>query len=438
MPHEVIMPALGMAQETGLIVTWFKSAGDPVASGDALFEVETDKATMEVEAQADGYLTDVSAAAGDEVKVGSRIALISEDAEGSGEAAPKNTEPEPAVAPAAAPSVEGKDVIMPALGMAQDTGLIVAWHKAPGDAVETGEILFEVETDKATQEVEAASSGYLTARFAQEGEAAPVGSVIAVISAEAPENPVDQSLADATPSASKPAPEAATPAPAPAPDTKSAPAKQPAPTPRSNGRILASPKARRIAAEEGLDLALLLEAGHPEPFHVKDLDTLRQLAKEAPAVATGAGVAAGLRLEAEVPAGAFDRFLSKLSASDKAPSRGAILATFAASALRNSTDPIRVSCADGDGRSQTYRDPDLGGVAEEDGAPDLLVRDLTGSFVTSASLGAGAVPSLTLTRRGGAIVVVLDAAPDRLSPDAAVALLTAFAARIDDPLRALL
>ena len=70
MPLDVIMPALGMAQETGLIVAWHKQSGDPVAKGDALFEVETDKATMEVEAQGDGYLTDVTASEGTDVPVG--------------------------------------------------------------------------------------------------------------------------------------------------------------------------------------------------------------------------------------------------------------------------------------------------------------------------------------------------------------------------------
>ena len=63
-------PQLGMAQDSGRIVSWLKSPGDAVAKGDALFEVETDKATMEVEAQAAGYLTGVAAAEGDDVPVG--------------------------------------------------------------------------------------------------------------------------------------------------------------------------------------------------------------------------------------------------------------------------------------------------------------------------------------------------------------------------------
>ena len=66
MPHEVIMPALGMAQDSGQLLAWHKKPGEAVAAGDVLFEVETDKAAMEVEAQKEGYLTDVSVEAGSE------------------------------------------------------------------------------------------------------------------------------------------------------------------------------------------------------------------------------------------------------------------------------------------------------------------------------------------------------------------------------------
>ena len=86
MPREVIMPALGMAQNTGLIVAWLKKPGEAVKTGDALMEVETDKAVMEVEAQADGFLTDIRVAAGEAVPVGDVVALISDSPAGSGAA----------------------------------------------------------------------------------------------------------------------------------------------------------------------------------------------------------------------------------------------------------------------------------------------------------------------------------------------------------------
>ena len=226
-PHEVIMPALGMAQDTGQIVSWLKSPGDAVKAGDALFEVETDKATMEVEAPADGFLTDVQAEAGADVPVGDVIALISATAEDSRRRA---AAPAPAPAPTGDPAPaealpEGAEVIMPALGMTQDTGLIVAWHKAPGDAVAAGDILFEVETDKSTMEVEAGHDGFVAALLAEAGEEAPVGDVIAIISREKPDAPVQRSLA-ATGSPKPAAPEPAAPA-----DAEKAPA-PPAPATR--------------------------------------------------------------------------------------------------------------------------------------------------------------------------------------------------------------
>src|SRR5512146_1446913 len=70
------MPALGMAQETGKLIQWLKSVGDSVTKGEPLMEVETDKATVEIEAPASGILSNVTAGAGDEIPVGNRIAVI--------------------------------------------------------------------------------------------------------------------------------------------------------------------------------------------------------------------------------------------------------------------------------------------------------------------------------------------------------------------------
>jgi pyruvate dehydrogenase E2 component (dihydrolipoamide acetyltransferase) len=162
------------------------------------------------------------------------------------------------------------DVIMPALGMAQDSGLLVAWLKRPGDRVVKGEALFEVETDKATMEVEAQSDGYLSDVGARAGEDVPVGRVIARIVSSEPE------VTEAAPAApvAMPGGEAGTVALAglaaqPASHTAGS-----APIAPMTGRILASPKARRLAAERGLDLGRLAEAGHPQPFHVADLGVL--------------------------------------------------------------------------------------------------------------------------------------------------------------------
>jgi pyruvate dehydrogenase E2 component (dihydrolipoamide acetyltransferase) len=76
MPTHIIMPALGVAQQTGTLLKWLKKEGQSVAKGEPVMEIETDKATVEIEAPATGILTQVIAQPGDEVPVGTRIALI--------------------------------------------------------------------------------------------------------------------------------------------------------------------------------------------------------------------------------------------------------------------------------------------------------------------------------------------------------------------------
>ena len=446
MSHEVILPALGMAQDTGKLIAWLKQPGDPVAVGDVLFEVETDKATMEVAAGADGFVTQIRHHAGDEVPVGDVIALIGDSTEAV------HTDETPTGAPAPAPSADvpaGEPVIMPALGMAQDTGVIVAWHKAPGDAVAATDILFEVETDKATMEVEAGHDGFVAALLAEAGEEAPVGDTIAVISAETPENPVQLSLAGKAAPAPTPVPEAE---PAPEsqakPEAKSAPAAKPAKAnspaaPAFTGKVLASPKARRLAAEEGLDLSRLAAEGFAMPFHVADLDTLRALPGTDVAVTGGATPA---QLTARVGAGGFAGFAAFL---DGAAAEEAVWAAFASASLRAVTGTeagagtlvIRVD-QPVIGRAAFYADPDLGplsGAAPSDeAAPSLILRDLSGSRVTGGTLGVAEAPALTLTRDGEVFVVSLDFSLGQLDADAAISLIDGFAGRLEQPLRHLL
>ncbi len=136
------------------------------------------------------------------------------------------------------------NVIMPALGMAQETGKVLRWLKADGEAVKRGEPLVEIETDKANVELEAPASGVLAEITAAAGDTVPVGRVIALILAPG----------EAPPRVTQPA----SPASAPAPATRPAPGHAAAPTairPPDSGRIAASPKARRLARERGVDLA---------------------------------------------------------------------------------------------------------------------------------------------------------------------------------------
>ncbi len=440
------MPALGMAQDTGLIVAWLKSPGDAVSTGDALMEVETDKATMEVEAAADGFLTDVRAKAGDNVPVGNVVALISETAAGSEKAA--------APAPEAAAETDGHQIIMPALGMAQDTGLIVAWHKEPGDAVAADDVLFEVETDKSTMEVPAGKDGFVAAIHAAGGQEVPVGEVIAIISVTRPDVPVgpDTAKVSAKTSAKEPAKihakDTAAPAAKPAAPSPSGAAPAAAPKaapgkPAPAGRILASPKARRLAAEQGLDLSRLVGAGHAQPYHVADLEILRNLPSSDPAKTVRAPLARG-QITARVPFAAVADFLAWAQGEGVTVAPSRLFAAFAAAALRSvhQQDRIVIAISGADGASQALADPDIGplsGVPEtSDAAPDLIIHDLTASAITGIRFGAVATATLVVARDADCHVLTLEFDAGEMETRAAVALMSHVAERLSDPLRHLL
>ncbi|WP_068415705.1 biotin/lipoyl-containing protein [Labrenzia sp. OB1] len=338
------------------------------------------------------------------------------------------------------------EVIMPALGMAQETGLLLAWHKQPGDAVKIGDVLMEVETDKAAMEVEAQADGFVTELRAKEGEDVPVGAVIAIISAsmdkaagapteDAPATPAATTdkvgdTPQATPAAAKPAPQI----PEKPKDTASPP----------EGRVQASPKAKRLAAEQGLDLTRLAKAGHPQPYRTADLEHLKSL--QASQVDGGQFSAASQRIfaRATVPAAAFDEFCNWL-AGQGAVTADLVLATFAAGSFRSATglQSLAVSVSAPRKPSRIFQDPDRCGLLDlsedEDGQQaDLIVYDLTASRLTEAELAATHAPTVTIGRSQADLTVSLSATRDQLDDTALIAMLDAFAGRLEEPLRQLL
>ncbi len=170
-----------------------------------------------------------------------------------------------------------KDVIMPALGMAQETGTLIRWLKAPGEAVVKGEPLMEIETDKATVEIEAPAAGVLANVTAQPGDVVPVGVTIALILAPGEKMPSETAPAPAASSASVETPWRGV---SPGPVTNVGAGLRPARTDLVNTpRIQASPLAARMAAEHGLDLAQIKPAGGK----VQKEDVLAYLAARQPA-----------------------------------------------------------------------------------------------------------------------------------------------------------
>lgn len=430
------MPQLGMAQDAGRLTQWLKAPGDAVTKGDALFEVETDKATMEVEAQASGFLTHVTAQEGEDVPVGQAIARISDSADAAG-GSPAPNDSAASDSPAQDNLPEGREVTMPQLGMAQDSGVLVGWLVELGAEVGADDLLFEVETDKATMEVPAGVGGYLAATLAQAGDTVPVGQAVAVISASKPDAPVARGLMAAGPMPdAAPPPETAkrdpTPA-APALPAQVATARAPQPT---GGRILASPKLRRVALEKGLDLARLVQAGHPQPYHMRDLEVLEGLPAEAPAPQTGMAVQA-IRLDAECAQDGFAPFALWAAEAQGMTDADALLAGLAGASLGGAV----TVAIERFGQQRAFAVPDhrhLSAVTECDAAPDLRLRDLRATPLRTVTMGAEDVPVLTLMQAGAGLALVLECSPDQLAPDGAIALLSEFAGRMQDPLRHLL
>lgn len=438
MRHDIIMPALGMAQDTGTLLTWHKSEGEAVTQGETLFEVETDKSTMDVEAPASGFLVGVSARDGDEIPVGQVIAIISDTADAPAPSQTSDEEPgEAAQQPDSLPT--GKAIIMPVLGMSQDSGVLVGWNKDPGDAVKQDDILFEVETDKSVVEVPAGVDGYLAARLAAAGDDVPTGETIAIISENQVSDPVDRaysSSAAPAASAAQPSADGSEKAPSPTPE-ESAASTQPdvsqrrAPAPE--GKILASPKLKRLAHQAGYDLAHLAATGHPQPFHASDFEALRQAhdraGKRSESVAPGAAIT---RLSARVSPVELDAFLDWATEHIESASEASVIAAFAGASLADQAT-VRI---DRRGSSETYSARQrLSDTVETKGEPDVIVHDLRGTFISSAELPPGAAPVISIVGSGNELMLTLTCTDALLAGKDAAVVLDNFAGRMSDPLR---
>jgi len=175
-------------------------------------------------------------------------------------------------------------VIMPKLSPTMEEGQIARWLKKEGDKVSMGEPLAEIDTDKATMEMQALSEGVLRKILVQEGESAPLGQLIAVVGT--PDEDISALLSEATAKAApaekkpEPAPEPATETPAAAPETNG---RQQAPQESQSGRMIVSPLAARMAAEAGVDLKSLQGSGPGGRIIKRDIEAAMSQSKAAPA-----------------------------------------------------------------------------------------------------------------------------------------------------------
>jgi pyruvate dehydrogenase E2 component (dihydrolipoamide acetyltransferase) len=331
MAEVILMPRLSDTMTEGVIAAWHKKVGDTVKKGELLAEVETDKATMELESYKDGTLLHIGIDKGGKLQVNDLLAIIGTPGEDisslvkGGGAAPVSAAPAEAPAaatPAAAPAAKGMDlskvdevILMPRLSDTMTEGVIAGWHKKVGDAVKKGELLADIETDKATMELESYKNGKLLYIGAQKGDKVPVNALLCIIGEEGKVN-VDAIVAAAKGGvavAATAAPAATTAAAAPA--TTAAVASSSS----ENGRVKASPLAKKLAADKGIDLHLVQGSGDGGRIIKADVDNYK-LAAAAPAAATSSkpvAVSTGTESFEEFPVSQMRKVIAKRLAESK-------------------------------------------------------------------------------------------------------------------------
>lgn len=312
MAIKVTMPRLSDTMTEGTVATWLKKVGDKISEGDILAEIETDKATMEFESFNEGTLLHIGIQAGETAPVDSLLAIIGNEGEDisallAGGDAPAAEAPKADAAPAAeaktetaAPAKAATElpkgvvvVTMPRLSDTMTEGTVATWLKKVGDAIAEGDILAEIETDKATMEFESFNEGTLLYIGIQEGNTAPVDSLLAIIGPAGTDisGIADNYTAGGTTTASTPATE-----------EKAAPAAEKATeavAETSNGRILASPLAKKIASDKGIQLNQVKGSGENGRIVKSDIENFTPSAQTQPAATA---TAAAPKAETAAPA----------------------------------------------------------------------------------------------------------------------------------------
>jgi len=270
----ITMPRLSDTMEEGTVATWLKKVGDTVAEGDILAEIETDKATMEFESFHEGTLLHIGIAEGETANVDALLAIIgdksediskllSPDDQASSESeTPEhtNTATETVAASVTTALPEGVEVItMPRLSDTMEEGTVATWLKKEGDSIQEGDILAEIETDKATMEFESFYTGTLLKIGIHEGETALVDALLAIVG---PSGTDVSGITGATlkpesvPSQETPQEASKTP-----PIVVSEVKTEAVPLSSTTQRVFASPLAKKMAADKGISLNLIKGSG---------------------------------------------------------------------------------------------------------------------------------------------------------------------------------
>ncbi|HLK29733.1 MAG TPA: pyruvate dehydrogenase complex dihydrolipoamide acetyltransferase [Puia sp.] len=354
MAEVILMPRLSDTMTEGVIASWHKKVGDAVKKGDLLAEVETDKATMELESYKDGTLLHVGGDKGSKLQVNDLLAIIGKPGEdisslvkGGGAAQAKSAEPakteikkeeakapapeaKSAAAPVATASAPAIDIskmeeviLMPRLSDTMTEGVIADWQKKVGDTVKKGDILADIETDKATMELESYKEGKLLYVGAQKGEKIQVNDLLAIIGDEkkvdvqkivdavknkgaAPAVAASGSQAEAQPAA-----------------TTAAPVEEYAASLNGDGRVKASPLAKRLAQEKGIDISKVAGSGDGGRIVKSDIDNYKPVESRQSTVGSQQPTAAAQQAPAgqvsfdEIPVSQMRKVIAKRLAESK-------------------------------------------------------------------------------------------------------------------------
>ncbi|MFN0290669.1 2-oxo acid dehydrogenase subunit E2 [Pedobacter helvus] len=306
MAEVIKMPKMSDTMTEGVLAKWHKKVGDKIKSGDVLAEVETDKATMDMDSYWDGTLLYIGVQEGQAVPIDAVMAVVGKEGEdykaaleaesGSQKSeSPKAENEKPATkdeetkeAPAqggglseAELSAKGITVIrMPLLSDTMTEGVIAEWHKKVGDKVKDDDILADVETDKATMEVMGYATGTLLHVGVQKGEAAKVNGIIAIVGPEGTDVSGILAGGDAPAAPKSESKETESPKAAEAPKEEE---KAQVVSNSNGGRIIASPLAKKIAKDKGIDLAQVAGSAEGGRIIKKDVENFTPSAAPAKA-----------------------------------------------------------------------------------------------------------------------------------------------------------
>ena len=292
MAEVINMPRLSDTMEEGVVAKWLKQKGDKVAEGDILAEIETDKATMEFESFYEGTLLHIGIEEGETAPVDTLLAIIGEEGEdisgllnGEGgsadeakeEAAAEEETNEEDSSSEAGEIPEGVEIVkMPRLSDTMEEGTVASWLKQEGDKVAEGDILAEIETDKATMEFESFYEGTLLKIGIPEGETAPVDSLLAIIGPEGTD--VSNVTGDSAGKKTAPKKEEKS-------EAKEEKIEETTSTSSDSssegGRIFASPLAKKMAEDKGIDLSKVEGSGENGRIVKKDIESYKPSAAPA-------------------------------------------------------------------------------------------------------------------------------------------------------------